>query len=244
MRILVVEDDLKVANALREGLEIERYEVTVESTGDSGFMRMTTEPFDLLILDLVLPDRNGLEILTSLRARCVRSPILVLTGRDSVHDRVMGLDSGADDYLVKPFAFAELIARVRTLVRGDGVRSAQLRVDDVSMDLLTRQVTRSAEPIRLTVREFALLEQLMRHEGQVVSREALARDVWQEPARTALLYNIIDVHIGRLRKKIEPIGSIKLIHTVRGVGFTMSADRSASAGGSGLSRQRFPSAAH
>src|SRR6185436_10805521 len=194
MRVLVVEDEQKVANALREGLEGEKYDVVVERTGEGAFFRVTTETFDVILLDLGLPGRSGLEILTALRERG-------LTTRDSVQDRVLGLDGGADDYLVKPFAFAELVARIRALVRrGRATDSPRLAMSDLDMDLVTRKVTRAGRPIDLTVREFELLEYLLRYNSQVVSREALARDVWRETARTTPLDNVIDVHIARLRR--------------------------------------------
>ncbi len=222
MRVLVVEDEQKVANALREGLEGERYDVVVERTGEAAFFRLNTEEFDAILLDLGLPGRDGLQILKAVRERGMKTPVLVLTARDSVHDRVAGLDSGADDYLVKPFAFAELLARVRALVRrGRAVESPRLAVGDLDMDLITRKVTRTARPIELTVREFELLEYLLRHQGQVVSRETLARDVWQETARSTPLDNVIDVHIARLRRKVDVDHPVKLIHTVRGVGFML-----------------------
>ena len=222
MRVLVVEDEQKVANALREGLEGERYEVVVERTGEDAFFRMTTEAFDLILLDLGLPGRDGLHILTTLRGKGIKTPVLVLTARDTLQDRVAGLDSGADDYLVKPFAFAELLARIRALMRrGRAAESPRLAVGDLSMDLITRKVTRGGQPVELTVREFELLEYLMRYEGQVVSRETLARDVWKETARTTPLDNVIDVHIARLRRKVDLDPSMKLIHTVRGVGFLL-----------------------
>jgi DNA-binding response OmpR family regulator len=222
MRILVVEDEQKVADALREGLEGERYDVVVERTGEGAFFRVNTETFDVILLDLTLPGRDGLEILRALRQRRLDTPVLVLTARDSLDDRVTGLDSGADDYLVKPFAFAELLARIRALVRrGRVAESPRLVVADLEMDLVTRKVTRSGRPVELTVREFELLEFLMRYQGQVVSRETLARDVWKETARTTPLDNVIDVHIARLRRKVDLDQSIKLIHTVRGVGFML-----------------------
>jgi DNA-binding response OmpR family regulator len=222
MRILVVEDEQKVANALREGLEGERYDVIVERTGEDAFFRMTTEAFDLILLDLGLPGRDGLQILTTLRTKGVKTPVLVLTARDTLQDRVAGLDSGADDYLVKPFAFAELLARIRALLRrGRAADSPRLAVGDLRMDLITRKVTRGGQPVELTVREFELLEYLMRCEGQVVSRETLARDVWKETARTTPLDNVIDVHIARLRRKVDLDRPVKLIHTVRGVGFML-----------------------
>ena len=159
MRVLVVEDEQKVANALREGLEGERYEVVVERTGEDAFFRMTTEAFDLILLDLGLPGRDGLQILTTLRSKGIKTPVLVLTARDTLQDRVAGLDSGADDYLVKPFAFAELLARIRALMRrGRTAESPRLAVGDLSMDLITRKVTRGGQPVELTVREFELLE--------------------------------------------------------------------------------------
>ena len=221
MRVLVVEDELKVGNALREGLEGERYDVVVERTGEDAFFRMTTETFDLILLDLGLPGRDGLQILTALRRKGVKTPVLVLTARDALQDRVAGLDSGADDYLVKPFAFAELLARIRALMRRGGAESPRLAVGDLMMDLITRKVTRGGQPVELTVREFELLEYLMRYEGQVVSRETLARDVWKETARTTPLDNVIDVHIARLRRKVDLDRPARLIHTIRGVGFML-----------------------
>ena len=220
MRILVVEDEQKVANALREGLQGEDYEVIVERTGEGAFFRMTTEPFDAILLDLTLPGRDGLEILKAVRERGMKAPVLVLTARDTLQDRVLGLDSGADDYLIKPFAFAELLARIRALVRRGRVTEApRLSVGDLDVELITRKVTRAGQPVELTVREFELLEYLLRHHGQVVSRELLARDVWKETARTTPLDNVIDVHIARLRRKVDADHPGKLIHTVRGVGF-------------------------
>jgi two-component system copper resistance phosphate regulon response regulator CusR len=222
MRVLVVEDEMKVANALREGLEGEKFDVIVERTGEGAFFRVNTESFDVILLDLTLPGRDGLEILQALRQRGVKTPVLVLTARDSLQDRVTGLDAGADDYLVKPFAFAELLARIRALVRRGRVAEApRLLVGDLEMDLVTRKVTRNGQPVELTVREFELLEYLLRYHGQVVSRETLARDVWKETARTTPLDNVIDVHIARLRRKVDLDQSIKLIHTVRGVGFML-----------------------
>ena len=220
--MLVVEDEQKVADALREGFESERYDVVVERTGEGAFFRINTETFDVVLLDLTLPGRDGLDILKALRQRRMETPVLVLTARDSLEDRVMGLDSGADDYLVKPFAFAELLARVRALVRrGRTAESPRLTVGDLEMDLVTRKVTRGGRAVELTVREFELLEYLMRYQGQVVSRESLARDVWKETARSTPLDNVVDVHIARLRRKVDVDQAVKLIHTVRGVGFML-----------------------
>jgi two-component system copper resistance phosphate regulon response regulator CusR len=222
MRILVVEDERKVANALREGLEGERYDVLVERTGEGAFFRITTEQFDAVLLDLTLPGRDGLEILKAMRERGIETPVLVLTARDTLQDRVIGLDTGADDYLVKPFAFTELLARLRALVRrGRAAERSRLAVGDLDMHLITREVTRGGHRVELTVREFELLEYLLRHQGQVVSRETLARDVWKETARTTPLDNVIDVHIARLRGKVDTDQPARLIHTVRGVGFVL-----------------------
>ncbi len=222
MRVLVVEDEQKVADALREGLEEEQYDVVVERTGEGAFFRVNTEDYDIVLLDLTLPGRDGLEILRAVRQRGLKTPVLVLTARDTLEDRVNGLDSGADDYLVKPFAFAELLARIRALARrGRVAESPRLIVADLEMDLITRRVTRAGRSVDLTVREFELLEYLLRHHEQVVSRETLARDVWKETARTTPLDNVIDVHIARLRRKIDTEGLTKLIHTVRGVGFML-----------------------
>jgi two-component system copper resistance phosphate regulon response regulator CusR len=220
MRVLVVEDDSKVAGAVRAGLTGEGYDVAVSRTGEDGYYRATTEPFDAVLLDLGLPGRDGIEILTSLRQRGFVVPVLVLTARDAIDDRVRGLDAGADDYLVKPFAFAELLARLRVMLRrGRPEDALRLRLADLELDPLTRDVTRAGQVIELTAREFELLEYLLRHSGQIVSREMLARDVWKEPSRGTPLDNVIDVHITRLRKKIDAGDGPRLIHTVRGVGF-------------------------
>lgn len=218
-QILVVEDEQKVAGALRQGLEAEGYGVRVAHNGEEGFFLASNERFELLILDRMLPGRDGLEILEALRKRGFLTPVLVLTARDGVEDRVAGLDAGADDYLVKPFAFAELLARVRALVRrGRGDQLVRLSVGDLVLDIVTRAVTREGRKIDLTTREFELLEYLVRHKGTLVSREMLARDVWGETERCTPLDNVIDVHIARLRKKVDASGP-RLIHTVRGVGF-------------------------
>jgi len=222
MRVLVVEDEQKVAQALREGLEGEGYEVVLEHTGEGAFFRITTETFDMILLDLMLPGRDGLQILTTLRDRGVKTPVLVLTARDTLDDRVKGLDSGADDYLVKPFAFAEVLARIRAVLRRGRVADAlRLSAGDLEMDLETRKVTRGGRLVELTGREFELLQHLLRHERQIVSRDTLARDVWRESSRSAPLDNVIDVHIARLRRKIDLDQPVRLIHTVRGVGFIL-----------------------
>ena len=178
--------------------------------------------FDAILLDLGLPGRGGLEVLAGLRSQGLRLPVLVVTARDAIDDRVRGLDAGADDYLVKPFAFAELLARLRALLRrGRPEEALRVRVADLEVDPLTRTVRRGGEEIELTTREFELLQYLMRHHGQIVSRDMLARDVWKELSRGTPLDNVIDVHVARLRKKVDPGGGPRLIHTVRGVGFVV-----------------------
>jgi DNA-binding response OmpR family regulator len=226
VRVLVVEDEKKVARALREGLEAEHYDVRVASTGEEGFFLANHETFDLVLLDLMLPRRDGLEILTTLRKRGLQTPVLILTAKDTVDDRVQGLDSGADDYLVKPFAVPELLARVRALLRrGRPDQVLRLQQDDLTMDLVTRQVVRAGQTLELTVKEFEMLEYLLRHAGRVVSREMLARDVWHVTARATPLDNVIDVTVARLRRKMDDPFPAKLLHTIRGVGFVLRGDR-------------------
>ena len=222
MRILVVEDEKKVAKALEEGLEAEHYEVAVAHTGEDGFYLISTQAFDLVLLDLMLPGRSGLEILRAMRTRGLRTPVLILTARDAIEDRVQGLDCGADDYLVKPFAFAELLARIRALLRrGKAEPVLRLTCDELEIDMATRAVSRSGQPLDLTAREFDLLEYLLRNQGRVVSREMLAHEIWKETARHTPLDNVIDVHIARLRRKVDDPFAKKLLHTVRGVGFVL-----------------------
>lgn len=222
VRILVVEDERKLAEVLASALQAEHYDVVVERTGEDGFFRANAEMFDLVLLDLMLPGRGGLEILQTLRKRQVQTPVLILTARDAVEDRVLGLDLGADDYLVKPFALPELLARIRALLRrGRPMDALRLKASDLEVDLVTRRATRDGHPIDLTVREFELLEYLLRHQGHVVSREMLAHDVWKEPRRATPIDNVIDVQVARLRRKVDLEGQDRLIHTVRGVGFVL-----------------------
>ncbi len=222
MRILVIEDEQKLGHALREGLEAEQYGVALARTGEEGFYLVLTESFDLVILDVMLPNRSGFEILGSMRQHGFKTPVLMLTARDTVEDRVHGLDAGADDYLVKPFAFPELLARVRALSRrGTPETSPRLRIGDLEVDVIGRAVTRGGQALELTAREFELLEYLVRHQGHVVSREMLTRDVWKEAGRHTPLDNVIDVHVARLRRKVDDQFNQKLVHTVRGVGFVV-----------------------
>lgn len=222
VRILVIEDEQKLAKALQQGLEADHYTVQVAYTGEDGFYQLHAQPFDLLILDVMLPGRSGLEILKTMRECGIRTPVLMLTARDATEDRVLGLDTGADDYLVKPFAFPELVARIRALMRrGAPEVTTRLKAGDLEMDVVSHAVTRSGQTLDLTVREFEILEYLLRHQGRVVSREMLGREVWKETSRHTPLDNVIDVHMARLRRKIDHDFEPKLIQTVRGVGFTL-----------------------
>jgi len=222
VRVLIVEDERKLAQVVASALQAEHYDVVVAPTGEDGFFRANAEVFDLVVLDLMLPGRSGLEILQTLRQRHIDTPVLILTARDGVDDRVLGLDLGADDYLVKPFALPELLARIRALLRrGRPSEVLRLKTADLELDLVTRRAIRGERLLELTAREFELLEYLLRHQGHLVSREMLAREVWKEPRRATPLDNVIDVQITRLRKKVDGDGSPRLIHTVRGVGFVL-----------------------
>ena len=221
-RVLIVEDERKLSQILASAMQGEQYDVAVARTGDEGFSRVNGEVFDLVVLDLMLPGRSGLEILQTLRQRRIDTPVLILTARDGVDDRVLGLDLGADDYLVKPFAVPELLARIRALLRrGRSTEVLRLKAADLEIDLVTRRASRGDQTLDLTVREFELLEYLLRHQGHLVSREMLAREVWKEPRRATPIDNVIDVQMTRLRKKVDIEGAARLIHTVRGVGFVL-----------------------
>jgi DNA-binding response OmpR family regulator len=218
-RILVVEDERKVLRSLERGLRAEGYEVVAASTGDEGYQLALTRRPDCVVLDLMLPGRDGLQVLAGLREAGEAVPVLVLTARDAVEDRVAGLDCGADDYLVKPFAFAELSARLRALLRRGASGAPVLRADDLEVDLVRRHVARGGEEISLTAREFDVLAYLLQYKNAVVTRDMLGRDVWKEPDHA--LTNVIDVYINLLRRKVERPGRRPLIHTERGLGYSL-----------------------
>jgi heavy metal response regulator len=220
MRVLVIEDEIKMAAFIKRGLEEEGIAVDIAADGEEGLFRAKIGNYDLIILDITLPLLDGLEVCRRLRQDGATTPILLLTARDSVEMKVRGLDSGADDYLTKPFAFAELLARMRALRRRDRAEiSMRLQIEDLVLDPLTRRVTRANRAIQLTSKEFALLECFMRHPDQVLSRTILAEKVWDETFDA--FTNVIDVYINYLRNKIDKDFSPKLIHTVRGTGYVL-----------------------
>lgn len=228
MRILVIEDESKTARALQSGLRGEGFDATVAPTGEEGLHLFESNSFDLVVLDWMLPGRDGIAVVKELRARGAKTPVLLLTARDAVEDRVLGLDSGADDYLVKPFAFAELLARVRVLLRRAGdTENLRRQIGDLVLDIENRRAYRSSKEIALTPREFDLLAYFMRRHGQTVTRRMLAKEVWREPNRVTPLDNVIDVHIAHLRRKLDDGYRTKLLHTVRGVGFVLRAEAQA-----------------
>lgn len=223
MHILVVEDEKKLAGALQKGLEAEKHSVRVANTGEEAFFLVSTERFDLLLLDIMLPGRDGIEILKALRQKGLIMPVLVLTSKDAIEDRVRGLEAGADDYMVKPVAFPELLARIQAIIRRTKPADVVsiLKFADLEMDTLRHSVSREGRELPLTSREFELLAYFLRHQGHIVSREMLARDVWNESARHTPLDNVIDVHIAHLRHKLDEPFERRLLHTVRGVGFVL-----------------------
>lgn len=227
-KILIIEDDAKTANAVRTGLRGEGYAAVMARTGEEGLVQLHSSTFDLVLLDWMLPSRDGIAIVKELRGRGAKTPVLLLTARDAVEDRVVGLDSGADDYLVKPLAFAELLARIRVLLRRAGdTDHLRRQIADLVLDVENRRAYRDSKEILLTPREFDLMAYFMRHHGQTVTRRMLAKEVWREPHRVTPLDNVIDVHIAHLRRKIDEGHRTKLLHTVRGVGFVLRTEAQA-----------------
>jgi DNA-binding response OmpR family regulator len=225
LHILVIEDERKLADAIAEGLSGSGYRVTIAHTGEAGLEEVRDHAIDVVLLDLMLPRQGGLETLRELHRCGYKMPVLILTSKGSVEDRVRGLDAGADDYLIKPFAFPELLARVRALLRRAAPSSnTVLQLADLRMDVGGRIATRGGKPLDLTGREFDLLEYLLLNSGTVVSREMVARDVWKTTVRYTSMDNVIDVHIARIRRKIDDPFPAKLLHTVRGVGFVLRMD--------------------
>jgi DNA-binding response OmpR family regulator len=221
MRILVVEDERKVASFIRQGLEEEGHAVEVAGDGATALDLLLVSPaYDLVVLDVMLPKRDGLDVLKTLRARGVKTPVLILTARDAVADKVAGLDLGADDYLTKPFAFEELLARVRALLRrGTDQRASVLRLGDLTLDPVTREARRGRRRIELTAREYSLLDYFLRHPGRVLTRPMIAEHVWGLDFDSES--NLVDVYVGYLRRKIDASGEPRLLHTVRGSGYVV-----------------------
>jgi len=221
MRVLLVEDESRIADFIRKGLSECGYAVDVAHDGEEALDWADVAEFDIVVLDVMLPVRDGIEVCRELRGRGVQTPVLMLTARDAIEDRVRGLDSGADDYLVKPFAFAELLARLRALARRErSALGARLQLADLVLDTTTREVFRQGRAIGLTSKEYALLEYLMRHPNQVLTRTMIAEHVWNYDFDNAT--NVIDVHIRNLRRKMDDSFPDKLIHTIRGAGYRIS----------------------
>jgi DNA-binding response OmpR family regulator len=221
MHILVVEDDPRIAEFVTRGLEESGYTVTVAYDGEDAFLAARYNDYDLIVLDLMLPKMDGLEVARKLRAAGRATPILMLTARDTERDKIRGLDVGADDYLTKPFSFGEFLARVRALLRRDTLtRASIMRIDDLELDTVARQVRRGGRDVALSAREYALLEYLVHHAGQILTREQLAAHVWSDAEVES---NVIDVYVRYLRQKVDAPFGRPLIHTVRGVGYTLRA---------------------
>ncbi len=222
MRILIIEDDKKAAQLLAKGLREERFVVDLAHTGETGEGLASVNSYDAIVLDWLLPDKDGISVCRDLRRHKVSTPILMLTARDALEDRVTGLNTGADDYLTKPFGFVELLARLRALLRRSEItRPMVLRAADLTLDPLTYRVTRAGTLLDLTPKEYALLEILMRHAGQVVPRTELTEGVWEADLDT--LPHLLEVHMGHLRRKLKAAGASPLIHTVRGRGYLLDA---------------------
>jgi two-component system, OmpR family, copper resistance phosphate regulon response regulator CusR len=222
MRVLVIEDEKKTAAFLAKGLREAGFNVNAARDGETGLNLACAANFDLLIVDVMLPKKDGWEVVADLRRRGIRTPILFLTARDSVRDRVKGLELGADDYLVKPFAFSEFLARVRSLLRRAPSRNEEhLRIDDLELDMRRHRAIRSGVPLNLTPKEFLLLAHLVRSAGEAVSRAEIAEHVWDIEFRTDT--NVVDVVVRRLRAKVDDPFKTKLVHTIRGVGYVLKA---------------------
>jgi len=221
LRVLIIEDEERIHALIRRGLEAEGLTVDAALDGAGGLHRLERTAYDAVVLDLGLPDVDGLDLLARFRRRPERTPVLVLTARDGLEDRVRGLDSGADDYLVKPLAMAELVARLRALVRRSEPEAAVTRLvfADLIVDFRTRRATRGPRKMDLSPREYSLLEYMIRHQGEPVTRAMIAESVWDQ--RFEHFSNVIDVYMGYLRKKVDAVGETKLIHTVRGVGYML-----------------------
>jgi len=218
MRILIVEDNPKMASAIERGLQESGYAVDISHNGFDGEELAAVEPYDLILLDLMLPDRDGIEVCRNLRRRSVATPILMLTALSATEEKIDGLDAGADDYITKPFEFDELLARVRAILRrGEATESRTLRHDDLELDLYTRRMTRGEAQHELSNKEFALLEYLMRNPDRVLSRTQIGEKVWDMNFEASS--NVIDVYISSLRKKVDRFQERELIHTVKGAGY-------------------------
>jgi DNA-binding response OmpR family regulator len=222
MRILVVEDEHKLAGVLRRGLEEHGYAVDLAYDGEEGLQFAQVEPYDLIVLDVMLPRLDGYTVCRRLRAERRNVPVLMLTARDTIDDRVAGLDNGADDYLIKPFAFRELLARVRALLRRDGLsKDPVLRVGDLEVDTVSHEVRRAGKPVRLTSKEYAVLEYFLRNPNRVLTRTQIAEHVWDYDFVT--MSNVVDVYVGYLRRKLDDEHEPRLLHTIRGTGYQLKA---------------------
>ncbi|MBS1912167.1 MAG: response regulator transcription factor [Bacteroidetes bacterium] len=220
MKLLIIEDEKKVAKFIEQGLREEHYEIICAYDGEQGLEMALSGDFDGIVLDLMLPKRDGISLLREFRARGMTTPVLILTAKGTIQDKITGLDSGADDYLAKPFHFEELTARIRSLLRRSSVeKSTQLKVGDLTLDPISRKARRGNTDIELTAREYALLEYLMRNADRVLSRSVITQHVWNY--NFAVDSNLVDVYINRLRNKVEADGGSRLIHSIRGVGYVM-----------------------
>ena len=223
MHILVVEDEKKVASFIKKGLEEEHYSVDLAYDGDEGLYKLAINRYDLIILDIMLPNKDGLEVIKKIRSKKNTTPVIMLTAKDSLENKIEGLDSGADDYLTKPFAFSELIARIRAILRRDSLEKSNiLKFHYLQLDLITHKVYRAGEEIELTNKEYSLLEYFMRNPNKILTRTMISESVWTYDFDTYT--NVIDVYINFLRNKIDKKGFSKLIHTVRGVGYILKVD--------------------